>query len=99
MNALYKRKGASELDRKAPNKFWFVAPEGIIDKKDIPAYAGLYVIGKYNQLKKIKEAPFLHKTKLRPERTFKKLYYLYRERLLQELFPEAYTSGIHHQGD
>lgn len=86
MSALHKTKRPSDLDKKAPNKFYFICPEGVVEKKDVPAYAGLYVVSKWGNIKKVKEAPFLHKTKLRPERTFKKLYYLYQKMLMEKLF-------------
>lgn len=49
-----------------PNKFWYAVPEGLIDIKDIPRYAGLiYVIDRGENTtpshKIIKSAPFIHK--------------------------------------
>ena len=55
-----------------PNFFYYVAPEGLIDRDDIPEYAGLYeVIPTASQMgkvmKMIKRAPRLHSLKLEPE--------------------------------
>lgn len=48
--------------RKLPHKFYFACPVNLIDKKDVPAYAGLlYLDDKYGEIITIKEAPFLHK--------------------------------------
>jgi hypothetical protein len=47
---------------KMPNKFFFACPEGLIDVKDIPEYAGLiYVTDSTATV--IKQAPFIHKRK------------------------------------
>ncbi len=54
---------------KKPNYFYYAVPEGMIDKEDVPEYAGLiYVIPddgefKFNYLKLVKMAPKLHETK------------------------------------
>ncbi len=44
------------------NRFFFVAPEGIIDVKDVPEYAGL-IVYKNDTLHMVKNAPLLHKRK------------------------------------
>jgi hypothetical protein len=54
---------------KKPNYFYYAVPEGLIDKEDVPDYAGLiYVMPddgefKFNYLKLVKMAPKLHDTK------------------------------------
>lgn len=45
-----------------PNKFYFVVPDGLIKKEEVPEYAGLIYVS--NTYKTIKESPFLHKEKL-----------------------------------
>lgn len=49
------------------NKFYFVTPPGLIDKSELPEYAGWMVFGKYktnsDELYTIKEAPVLSKNK------------------------------------
>lgn len=50
-----------QITRKRPNKFYYVAPIGIIDIKDVPKYAGLMVINDKGFLETIKEAPFCTK--------------------------------------
>lgn len=47
-------------EAKRPNRFYYVAPSGIIKKDEVPDYAGLIVIVD-GELVKIKEAPMLHK--------------------------------------
>lgn len=54
---------------KKPNYFYYAVPEGMIDKEDVPDYAGLiYVMPddgefKFNYLKLVKMAPKLHDIK------------------------------------
>ena len=47
---------------KMPNRFFFACPEGLIDVKDIPEYAGLIYVND-NGATIIKQAPFIHKRK------------------------------------
>lgn len=49
-----------------PNYFYYRVPDGLVDPKDIPPYAGLaYVCGR--NLRKIKDAPIPHRDKFDPE--------------------------------
>ena len=49
---------------KMPNRFFFACPDGLIDVKDIPEYAGLiYVTESGSEV--IKQAPLLHKRKFK----------------------------------
>ncbi|RKS00437.1 hypothetical protein [Flavobacterium sp. 102] len=48
---------------KRPNKFYYVVPEGMITKFDVPEYSGLIYVTETGT-KTIKEAPFLHRDKL-----------------------------------
>lgn len=59
-----------------PNHFHYRVPDGLVDPKDIPPYAGLaYVRGR--NLRKIKDAPIPHRDKFDPEayKTADKFYY------------------------
>lgn len=47
----------------ACNRFWFFCPEGVIDEKEIPKYAGFLVLDKAGKIRVVKEAPLLHKEK------------------------------------
>lgn len=54
-----------------PNRFCFVAPEGIIPKNDIPKYAGLIEIrsiGNRTFLKEVKKPPIIHQEDLRDKK-------------------------------
>jgi len=62
---------------KRPNKFYFVVPMGMLEAKDIPTYAGLMVITDKGVLKTIKDAPFLHKNKLKLEEALCQKFYSY----------------------
>ncbi len=51
-----------------PNKFYFCVPDGLVSIKEIPNYCGLmYIVdmGTDHVMKIVKEAPFLHKNKLK----------------------------------
>jgi hypothetical protein len=49
---------------KMPNRFYFACPDGLIDIKDVPEYAGLiYVTDSFHTTKIVKQAPLLHKRK------------------------------------
>lgn len=47
-----------------PNRFYYACPKGLIDKKDIPEYAGLIYVDRYS-FKIIKKAPLIHKEKIK----------------------------------
>lgn len=61
---------------KKPNKFFYVVPENLISVNEIPEYAGLYYF-KNGSLTKIKDAPFLHKEKLKFENDLCHKFYNY----------------------
>lgn len=46
-----------------PNKFSFIVPEGLVDKSEVPHYAGLYYCFPDGQIKCIKRAKTIHKEK------------------------------------
>ena len=51
-----------------PNKFYFCVPDGLITKQEVPDYCGLMYImdmGSWREMRIVKEAPFLHKNKLK----------------------------------
>lgn len=54
------------VNARKPNYFYYAVPEGLIQEKDIPVYAGLiYITGNNNSYKIIRTAPKLHKEKLK----------------------------------
>jgi len=57
-----KDKKVNPQTAKMPNKFFFACPEGLIDVKDIPEYAGLIYVNDHSATI-IKQAPFIHKRK------------------------------------
>lgn len=62
--ALYEAGGRTRYGR--PDYLYHRAPDGLVDPKDIPPYAGLaYVCGR--DLRKIKDAPIPHRDKFDPE--------------------------------
>lgn len=60
---------SAEIECLAPNKFYFVCPDGLIQKSEVPIYAGLmyYFPAEKSypkRFKEIKPAPFLHRIKM-----------------------------------
>jgi len=48
-----------------PNKFYFCVPDGLITRQDVPDYCGLmYIMGASEEMRIVKDAPFLHKNTL-----------------------------------
>ncbi len=64
-----------------PNKFFYVVPAGIITVDELPSYAGLFYYGEGKDyscgLKKIKDAPFIHKEVLKFESVLCTKFYHY----------------------
>lgn len=63
-----------------PNKFFYVVPKDMITIDELPKYAGLFYYDAANEgdpLKKIKDAPFIHKEKLRFESVLCSKFYNY----------------------
>lgn len=71
----YNYKFASEH---IPNYFYYVTPPGLLDKSELPAYAGLIEVGLY--VRPVKRAPILHKLEADSSTEFalmKKIYNKY----------------------
>ncbi len=51
-------------DPDGPNRFFYVVPEDLIKKDEVPTWAGLMYVNKYGSVYVEKDAPKLHKTKL-----------------------------------
>ena len=49
------------IEVKCPNYFYYVCPEGMIKKDEIPVYAGLYYYEKEKGIRMIKNAKRIHK--------------------------------------
>jgi hypothetical protein len=61
-----------------PNKFFYCCPEGLIKESDLESHQGLIYILESGEIKKIKEAKFLHKEKVDLEPVLcRKFYYSY----------------------
>lgn len=82
----------AEGNKNGPSKFWFVMPENMIPKEDIPVFAGLIYVKDYSsdgcvsiRLDETKKAPRLHSQKISEsslDRIRKNLYFRYwKERL------------------
>lgn len=81
-----------------PNRFYYVVPEGLIDVKDVPTYAGLIYVNKFASapMKYIKKAPLLHKEKPMENIKFvkvllSKFYYRYNEVMRKHEIPQWNT--------
>jgi hypothetical protein len=65
-----KHERLSRKDPRGPRSFYFVVPEELADKIEIPAWAGLKIVSKWGKrfrLKTLKRAPALHKTPVNPD--------------------------------
>lgn len=61
-----------------PNKFFFCCPEGLIKESDLEPHQGLMYVLESGEIKKIKEAKFLHKEIVDLEPVLcRKFYYSY----------------------
>jgi len=70
----------------APNYFSYCVPEGLIDIRDIPPYAGLLEIDRRHQIRCVRKPPKLHDNKILKslESTLmNKFYYNYRSMLFE----------------
>lgn len=70
-------KAGDRVPSERPNRFYFAVPEGLIKKSEVPKYAGLLHIKKDGSIKKIKEAPSLHKLKIDVEPRLCRKFYFY----------------------
>lgn len=61
------------VDFNVPNRFFYAAPPGIIDKKQVPKYAGLIEVDE-NKVRVIKAAPTLHRVIYNPAQFFERIY-------------------------
>lgn len=68
-----------------PNKFFYVVPNGLIAKHEVPDYAGLIYVDELGRCTKIKDAKFLHKDCLDVTKLFHKVYLSYERELMQKL--------------
>lgn len=74
------------FDKKVANRFSFCVPEDMVSVLEIPKYAGLIYVTKNGNIKVIKKAPLIHKTKYNVEkRLFKKMYYIYESFILNKI--------------
>jgi hypothetical protein len=66
-----------------PNKFYYCVPEGMVEKTEVPDYAGLmYVRGdeRYSTVYTVKEPKFIHKNRLKLEdKLCDKFYYYWKD--------------------
>lgn len=69
-----------------PNKFFYCVPESLVDKIDIPKYAGLLVVSTTKGIYTHKEAPFLHKNKLDVDgKIAQKMYNRWRSQVIENI--------------
>jgi hypothetical protein len=60
-----------------PNKFYYCVPENLIQKEEVPDYAGLMYVSKYGVVTTIKEPKFIHKEKLDLQKPLCDKFYYY----------------------
>jgi len=79
------------IDFEVPNRFFYAAPPGIIDKKQVPPYAGLIEVDE-NKVVVRKNAPTLHKVIYNPAQFFERIYLKLRV-FLNKDFTNLLSSG------
>jgi len=62
-----------------PNCFYFAVPKGL--NVEVPSYSGLIEVDEHGTAKVIKRAPFIHKTKVDPTKSFDKMYRVYESQI------------------
>lgn len=76
-------------DERCPNRFCYVAFEGVINKDDLPDYAGLIEIKILENgsmsIRTIKRPPLIHKETINVETLFKKVYFKYDKIITKDL--------------
>lgn len=78
-------------ERQRPNKFYYAVPTGLIEKQDVPDYAGLLFYNpETKQIGKVKESPYMHKNNFKQydALTFK-MYYKYIDQRSQYNYMKA----------
>jgi hypothetical protein len=64
------------IHNRRPNRFYYAVPDGMINPEEVPSYAGLiYCTGSSATI--VKEAPFIHKEKVRVEQDLCMKFYIY----------------------
>ena len=76
-----KHKLLAQRHLSCPNRYFFAAPQGVIDKDLVPEYAGFVEFvpngdGTY-RMRTVKAAPLLHREILDEKNLFQKIYYSY----------------------
>ena len=49
---------------KGPRQFWFIVPEGLVEEREVPNFAGFKTVTPKGRILIKKKAPFLHKVKI-----------------------------------
>lgn len=80
------------IDFEVPNRLFYACPPGIINKKNVPPYAGLVEVDEY-KVRVVKNAPLLHKTLYNPAQFFDRIYLKVRHFWNQDF------TNILHSGD
>ena len=72
--------------KQCPNRFFYCCPVGVIPIDKVPSYAGLLYVKNDSTIIEMKKAPLLHKYKVDPSRSFKKMYRNYEFHMRKQLF-------------
>lgn len=59
-----KHEALANADQRGPTQFWFVAPEGVIPRAELPAWAGLIIVTPKLHLFESVPAPKRHRAKI-----------------------------------
>lgn len=78
------RIGIRRCSKLRPNKFLYAVPEGLIDKKEVPKYAGLIYVNEHHEPTIVKRPPVLQKDKADLTKVLLEKYYWAYLRMLDQ---------------
>lgn len=67
-------------EKQGPARFCYVTPEGLLNKDDIPEFAGLWEVDKFKRVREVIKPPTLHMEKLDQkvvDDLYRKMYWRY----------------------
>lgn len=79
---------------KIPNRFYYACPDDLIKPEEVPAYAGLFYVSSRGKIRKIKEAPLLHRNKNITNERLADKYYWRVKNALREIYIYQIESSI-----
>ena len=86
------RKLSDKNKKHKPNRFYYICPENLINKDEVPDYAGLIYVSpsKLSSIDVIKKAPLLHNERIDyKKKLFHKIYYRWKDLILKNYLKDT----------